>query len=133
MGAPGPSVGRLLAGRANRKEYWLWVAGLLAASFAMSSLPPAVNLVGVALVTCVQIRRLHDIGRTGWWAGAILLSQIPAALALYALWGDSETTYLVGDIIVAVPIACLGAIRGQPHENRFGPVPGKHPLRKVFS
>jgi uncharacterized membrane protein YhaH (DUF805 family) len=78
------------SGRATRPEYWYFVLFMIIASvvavlidiFALGYDPAAsygpVNIV-VTLATIipglsVSIRRLHDIGRSGWW---ILLGFIP--------------------------------------------------------
>jgi uncharacterized membrane protein YhaH (DUF805 family) len=80
------------SGRARRSEYWYFVLfymlfvfvlsfvdsvlgtydasagiGLLSGLFVLSMLLPAI---------AVGVRRLHDIGRTGWW---LLVSFVPVA------------------------------------------------------
>lgn len=67
-------------GRARRKEYWSWMLfgfliGIATVVF-MSSVPDMskwlsriVQLLGLS----VAFRRLHDIGRSGWWYGGYLL------------------------------------------------------------
>lgn len=68
------------SGRASRSEYWYWIlfssfAQLLIGIFEASSNPyrdPSVlgSLILSALVCpsfAVGARRLHDIGRSGWW------------------------------------------------------------------
>ena len=58
------------------------------------------SLFGAALAWLVTARRLHDIGRSGWW---ILFGLIP----------------LIGTIVLLV-FMVLGSQEG---ENRFGPNP----------
>lgn len=66
-----------------------------------------------------QVRRLHDVGRSGWWA---LLAQLwPIALLLTPI--SLELLELVGMATgLAVTIA-IGAVPGSRGENRFGPPP----------
>ena len=81
------------SGRASRSEYWYWALFLFIISilamaidltvFPESGLNPVGMVVSLGLLLpniSVSVRRLHDIGRTGWWfliaftiIGAILL------------------------------------------------------------
>ncbi len=134
MGVPGPSVGGFLKGRANRREFWLMIAIVLALSFTALSLIPGLQTAGTVAVTFAQIRRLHDLGRTGWWVAAILGLQLVAVVGLFAAGLPEDTILLLGTVVSVVPpIVILGAIAGQPFENRFGPAPGRRSLREIFS
>jgi uncharacterized membrane protein YhaH (DUF805 family) len=83
------------SGRAQRREYWMFyllyviiavalnvVFGLIGAAIARDGSGWALGGVVVALFSialiipsvAVMVRRLHDIGRTGWW---VLISLIP--------------------------------------------------------
>lgn len=103
----------IFTGRAQRKEYWFFVlfniifsiilsvfdAALFGAGGAMplSSVFMFVTLVpGIA----VSVRRLHDIGRTGWW---LLLLFVP----------------LVGSIILIIFLV----LKGDDVDNIYGPNP----------
>ena len=69
------------SGRASRSEYW-WFALL---SFIVGCIP-VVNFLGILLVLpglAVAVRRLHDIGKSGW---NLLWAIIPFLGALYLLW-----------------------------------------------
>ena len=73
-------------GRANRAEYWYWrlFEFLVAyASFRIDQIFFEKNSTTISLVTffitlipgiSVSVRRLHDIGRSGWWLLFPLLS-----------------------------------------------------------
>lgn len=65
-------------GRARRKEYWFFVLINAIVSTVLSILLlPLSWLYSVAVFLpslAVTVRRLHDIGRSGWW---ILIGLIP--------------------------------------------------------
>ncbi|CCO45160.1 conserved hypothetical protein; putative inner membrane protein [Vibrio nigripulchritudo SOn1] len=70
-------------GRARRKEYWMFVLFNVLVSVALGVIEGALGTSFIGIVyglvvfipgVAVTIRRLHDIGRTGWW---ILISFIP--------------------------------------------------------
>ena len=71
-------------GRASRSEYWWWYLFTILASIAVSLLGVILDkLTGIEFLStiltwglsililipniCVQIRRYHDINRSGWW------------------------------------------------------------------
>ena len=66
------------SGRAARSEYWWWALFVILASVALnlvSSDLAGIFSLGVLLPgIAVGTRRLHDIGKSGWWQ---LLSLIP--------------------------------------------------------
>jgi len=96
-------------GRARRSEYW-WFGlfnlglSLVAAAFdAFIGVPLSQWIVGLGLLLpglAVAVRRLHDIGRSGWW---LLIGAVP----------------LVGAIVLIV-FLCTDSERGP---NRWGPSP----------
>lgn len=94
-------------GRAGRKEFWIFylanlVLGVILAKIGQHDGQPGV--IGVAFYLAILLpslavtaRRLHDIGRSGWWQ---LLSLVP----------------VIGSIAVLV----MCALRGNAASNRFG-------------
>jgi uncharacterized membrane protein YhaH (DUF805 family) len=99
------------SGRASRSEYWyfglfmflvLCVAAVLdaAAKPLGSILWLLVLLVSFLPGLAVNVRRLHDIGRSGWW---VLLSLVP----------------IVGALVLLI-FHCLP---GTPGDNQYGPLP----------
>jgi uncharacterized membrane protein YhaH (DUF805 family) len=71
-------------GRASRSEYWRWYLFTILASIAVSLLGVILDyFTGIEFLStiltwglsililipniCVQIRRYHDINRSGWW------------------------------------------------------------------
>lgn len=66
---------------------------------------------------CVLSKRLHDRGRSGWWAAVILM-------ALIAVWPVpiGFLDFLFGLVIVWAVVE-LGVLPGEQGANRFGPNP----------
>jgi uncharacterized membrane protein YhaH (DUF805 family) len=69
--------------------------------------------------TCVLSKRLHDRGRSGWWAALILLS-------LVAIWPTPRhfLDFLFAAVVVWTIIE-LGAMPSEQGANRYGPNPLK--------
>ena len=67
--------------------------------------------------TCVLSKRLHDRGRSGWWAALILLS-------LVAIWPTPKhfLDFLFAAVVVWTIIE-LGAMPSEQGANRHGPNP----------
>jgi len=91
-----------VSGRACRSEFWYAMlfgvlAGLLAAfvdSLTQRSLAsPALNLAFLVPGLSLQVRRLHDFGRTGRWA----LAPVGAFLLLAALGMVPDLDLGIGD------------------------------------
>ena len=74
------------SGRATRAEYWWWVLATTLVSFAIGAVDGVINVLMSAAIgygysplstifslaillpnLAVTCRRLHDIGRSGWW------------------------------------------------------------------
>jgi uncharacterized membrane protein YhaH (DUF805 family) len=113
-----------LAGRATRTEYGFYVAFIIGLGIVLGLLPtpPAVNTGLWIAMMFAQIRRLHDIGRTGWWALGINLAPVLPMVLLMSVMG-LEDAALVGGAFALIPIIWLGVVKGQPEENRFGAPP----------
>ena len=104
------------SGRAGRAEYWYFVLVYLLASVVLSIVDGIAGTfnpkTGIGLLSglfalalliptlAVAVRRLHDVGRTGWW---VLIGFVP----------------LIGFIVLLV-FACT---RSDPSPNRFGSGP----------
>ncbi|CCB90071.1 DUF805 domain-containing protein [Simkania negevensis] len=97
-------------GRARRKEYWLFFLAMIIGSIVINFLriSPFTQMLCSLLYffvfmipgLAVTVRRLHDIGKSGW---NILFALIP----------------LIGPIVLLV-FYCR---KGQEGENRYGPSP----------
>ncbi len=88
-------------GRASRSELWWFFLFSCLAAFVAAILDETLLLLvylGLLLPTlAVEVRRLHDLNKSGWW---ILLAFVP-----------------IGNIVVFVWF-CM---RGTVGDNRFGP------------
>lgn len=70
---------------------------------------------------CVLSKRLHDRGRSGWWAVLVLL-------AVVAVWPRPESFFDFLFVLVLLwALVELGVMGGEPGANRYGP----NPLRLV--
>lgn len=101
-------------GRARRKEYWMFALFNLIISIVlgiidglMASSPESLGVLGLLYSLAVllpslavSVRRLHDIGRSGWW---LLIVLVP----------------LIGAIVLLV----FAVTEGTRGSNRFGPDP----------
>ena len=102
------------SGRARRKEYWFFVLWYLIITIILAIIDAVLglrignagvlqSLYALALLIpslAVGARRLHDIGRTGWW---LLIGLIP----------------LIGLIVLLV----FFFTDSQPGNNEYGPSP----------
>jgi uncharacterized membrane protein YhaH (DUF805 family) len=81
-------------GRASRSEYWWFALFVVLVSFAAGLLGDAANaLVALALFLpylAVSARRLHDIGRSGWWQLVWYIPFIGWMVMIYWCVQDSE-------------------------------------------
>jgi uncharacterized membrane protein YhaH (DUF805 family) len=71
------------------------------------------------VATCVLSKRLHDRGRSGWWAAVILVS-------LIAVWPTPKhfLDFLFAGVVVWTIIE-LGVMPGEQGANRYGTNPLK--------
>ena len=131
-------------GRARRKEYWgfvlfyslIWLAlgGILSYGEntdgfdCMDISNILVFLVLLLPNLGVTVRRLHDVGFSGWW----LLLEIPADVFIFVsdkdvenLMNTFETLWglIIFVFIPAVFILVLTLLKSNPQPNKYGPVP----------
>jgi uncharacterized membrane protein YhaH (DUF805 family) len=81
-------------GRASRSEYWWFTLFVVLVSIAAGLLGDAANaLVALALFLpylAASARRLHDIGRSGWWQLVGCIPFIGLLVMIYWCVQDSE-------------------------------------------
>jgi len=104
------------SGRSQRSEYWFFIlfyclilialvfvdtmTGLINAAYGIGLLSGVFGLAMLIPSISVAVRRLHDIGRTGWW---ILIGLVP----------------LIGFIVLLI----FYVQDSQPGTNAYGPNP----------
>jgi uncharacterized membrane protein YhaH (DUF805 family) len=108
------------SGRARRVEYWVFTVGnmlvvlTLLGLWQMTSWPLISTILVFYLLgsfipnLAVMVRRLHDVGQSGW---VLLLAAIP----------------LLGALLLFV----FSVLPGNPGPNRFGPDPKADPYAGV--
>lgn len=113
-------------GRCSRARFWFAASALFILAILYEAVAdPSVKLltfwfvypVLLASTACVVAKRLHDRGRSGWWAVLVILGII-------LIWRAPSTARL----ILALPIMIwsvveLALLSGEQGANRFGPSP----------
>lgn len=120
--------------RIDRRLYWMAVCtlGPLAVLLSLATHGARGLSGGFGLIWIwVYMRRLHDIGRSGWWQAPVFGVQCVVAVVLMTSLHASAPAVLAAVLLIQGAFtAILGAIPGDPGENRFGAPPGV-PLAEV--
>ena len=157
------------SGRATRAEYWWWLLATLIVSFGVGALDgfiaylagsygfsPLSTIFGLAVLLpdlAVTCRRLHDIGKSGWWQLAWLIIGVLGAIPLIVgvivfvvsgfygsgdWWSGAEWQVETGGLValmVGIIVSLLVWLalviwwivwlsrQGQTGPNRYGPDP----------
>jgi uncharacterized membrane protein YhaH (DUF805 family) len=86
-------------GRARRKEYWMFVLFNLIFAIAAGILDRAIGIVFIGLLyglavllpgLAVAVRRMHDVGRSGWELLIVLIPIAGPIIVLINLCRDSN-------------------------------------------
>lgn len=82
-------------GRARRSEYWYFtlfnsMVGLVLALISIRALSVIWSLVVLLPGLAVMVRRLHDIGRSGWWYLIVLIPIVGAVVLIVFFCTDSQ-------------------------------------------
>ncbi len=95
-------------GRARRSEYWYWVLFTVVVNIVLTSIDRAIfgvdengisrsvlsGIFGLAVLVpglAVTVRRLHDVGKSGWWVLLNLIFLIGSLILIFAfLIKDSQ-------------------------------------------
>jgi len=123
MSAPGTALQgwRWLRGRAGRREFCAWMAVIFVwgALFVWAHDPIPQQILSLAFWLQV-VRRLHDLGRSGWWIAAFLFAHLElGVVALYA--PNQPWAAWAPSLLVLAGLIFVAAVPGERHENRFGP------------
>ncbi|NXY95183.1 DUF805 domain-containing protein [Streptomyces sp. BR123] len=100
----------VFSGRARRQEFWMFFLLNMAVAIVVAIVDAVIGanmvLYGIYVVAIIvptlalSVRRLHDLGKSGWW---YFICLVP----------------LIGSIWLLV----LFATEGQPQPNQYGPNP----------
>jgi uncharacterized membrane protein YhaH (DUF805 family) len=115
-------------GRASRSVFWQYILVyvVIAVLLALLGLRLVVNLIHLALflpTLAVCVRRLHDLGKSGW---LVLLPLIPGALLaafIFIFWPLAMVAGFAG-LICTGYLIYLYAQPSAAGSNQFGPEPG---------
>lgn len=87
-------------GRARRTEYWMFALFNFIISMVLSIIDGIIGTVGILSglyclavllpAIAVSVRRLHDIGKSGWWLLIVLVPFIGAIVLLIFALLDSQ-------------------------------------------
>ena len=110
----------------NRATYWACLAILLAwALFAAFVLEKKSGYVSEVILAYICVGRMHDIGKSAWIVGGILIAYIVGAFWL--IFNVDQDTALITlgivNIFVSGLLILLGVLRGENGANRYGEQP----------
>lgn len=148
IGAPARGFGEAIStclnkyatfsGRASRSEYWYFylfctLIGIVGSFFELAGAPAVSALISLGLVLpslAATVRRLHDMGRSGWWLGGPVLAAIGAFL-IFAMIGAGARSpdallapfgviFGLGFLGWAIALLVFMCQKGTPGPNSFG-------------
>lgn len=140
-------------GRIRRSHFWAAWGIIFAANLLLGWIPLIGFLVSLALIwpsIAIQTKRLHDMGKTGWFQLAPILAWVVAFIIGFSVMGlaafsnpaslengDPAAVFgMMGPLLIAVALVMLGSLgfliwigatEGQPGRNQYGVNP-KNPV-----
>ncbi|MEW5686664.1 MAG: DUF805 domain-containing protein [Pseudomonadota bacterium] len=128
-GRSGPKArgfGAWIGGRARRREYWTWVVPWFVVVTLATMAAPALTLLLSLPLLLIWIRRLHDLGWTGWMAPVINIAVgIIGWIEMGVMSAGGRTGGLLQSLAAIGAIIALGVIPGEARTNEYGPPPGR--------
>ena len=138
------------SGRSRRSEYW-WFFLLTQILSIIGNIPIVGWIIGIigglaVIIPGISIatRRLHDIGRSGWWQLGYLVATIVVWIVLIGAFVagfavlEDERPWFAGFLFLLTTAASVGAIalivvwvvwlvrKGDSGPNKYGPDPRQH-------
>jgi uncharacterized membrane protein YhaH (DUF805 family) len=117
----------MLKYRMNRPTYWLCFVIFVAAGCALAYLGKLNGGMEMAMLV-IGVPRLHDIGRSGWIVGAVILAEVMIVVGILLAGASVDTLEIAGGVIVLAVAALgifLGIIPGESGPNKWGEQPGR--------
>jgi uncharacterized membrane protein YhaH (DUF805 family) len=114
-------------GRTSRMASLIAALILLIVAALYEAIPPALHWITGWFVypplfycgVCVLSKRLHDRGRSGWWAALVLA-------AIVAVWPHPESFWdFFFTLVLIWALVDLAVMPGEAGTNRYGPNPLK--------
>ena len=144
----------VLRGRASRSEYWwfqlfAFIVGIgvfVVALVVAAAIVPSDNAggfealggfllvlivggfvafiaIGIPLIS-VGVRRLHDIGQSGWWIGATYgLNVLSNPFSMTENGSATSSTLSLATSGLGIAIFVMTLLASQPKDNKYGPMP----------
>jgi uncharacterized membrane protein YhaH (DUF805 family) len=132
------------SGRARRKEFWMFTLVSFIVWMVIGVIDAVIGwnvrwlgvIYGFAILVptlAVNVRRLHDIGRSGWWTLIFFLPLIGAIILFMLLFigGGGGSVYLMFFLPLLGVIMLIGGftllvcamLDSEPEDNAYGPNP----------
>lgn len=135
--------------RIRRSHFWIAWLIVLGISVVLGWIP-VLGLISFILIwpfTAISVKRLHDMGRPGWfvaipWIASIVLSTVGVMMmglslfaahgasgygndagAFFALMGPGFGAFLLSFLVWIGFLLWIGLVEGQPGDNAYGPNP----------
>ncbi|MFI4950055.1 MAG: DUF805 domain-containing protein [Caulobacterales bacterium] len=112
-------------GRAPRMPSWIATAILVVFAALYETIPSLLHWLSGWFVypvliycgACVLSKRLHDRGRSGWWAALVLFATV-------AVWPQPNSFFdFFFTLVIIWAVIDLGVMPGEAGTNRYGPNP----------
>lgn len=114
-------------GRINRTTFWLAIGVIVIFYIVLNLLSTKPQGVQEFVLAMACVPRLHDIGKSAWWAFVAFVVEIVVVVGAFAVLPAQFVSLPVAlfTLILAGLIIWLGLIPGDPLANRFGEPPSR--------